>query len=69
MGRLAALATLGASGRAVEIAPPPAEIAPPTAVEDVAEIGDVDMDQRARIRVLVSSERIAGEAGRCARGG
>src|SRR3546814_8877534 len=42
---------------AVSLALLPTDVAPATAVGDVAELGDVDVDQRARMRVLVATQR------------
>ena len=40
--------------------PWPADEAPSTAVGDVSELGDVDMDEVTRLRVFIAAHRLAG---------
>ena len=59
--RLVALAGAVGGDRAVLAALGPADVAPAAAVGDVAELLDVDVDQRAGVVVLVAADRLAGD--------
>ncbi len=63
MWLIAAVGDAGAvlGGDAVTVALLLAEITPAPAVGDVAELGDVDVDQRPGVRVLVASDQLAGD--------
>jgi hypothetical protein len=58
---LAAAAGAPSGGLGVVPALDPAEEAPAAAVGDVGELGDVDVDQRAGVRVLVAADRLAAD--------
>ncbi|MBE1494225.1 hypothetical protein H4696_001325 [Amycolatopsis lexingtonensis] len=48
-------------GSLVDLALSPADVAPAAAVGDVAELGDIDMDQRSGMVVFVAAQRFAGD--------
>jgi len=55
-------ALVGRSGGAVALSLGASDLAPTTAVRDVAELLDVDVQHRAGVRVLVATDRLAGRS-------
>ena len=45
----------------VDVALSSPDVAPPAAIRDVAELGDVDVDQRTRVGVLVAAQWFTGD--------